>query len=254
MSLWVLLVVPVSAFAAVVAMAGPQRLAAEASMREAADDLAELAVAWRDGQQERLGPLWAFPPACARSQEQQAQLDELLAEIEELEASDPMDPQLDDLRRMRDDRLSEFAPWEASCRLLSDSVARDLGYLGVDVGSLRGFYSGSLAEAILDSPGQAVLPCKVSEIVVVRDAVHVALTGYWQDRGWAAAQVWPDGARLSVESIGRLSAAGTGSSTHASCGAALDTVNDEGQPVWLADPEALSRRLSQSVARQTFFG
>ena len=64
-SLWVLLMVPVSAFAAVVAMAGPQRLAAESSVQEAAEDLAVFAVASRDGQQNFVGPLHAFPTECS---------------------------------------------------------------------------------------------------------------------------------------------------------------------------------------------
>ena len=74
MSLWVVLMVPVSAFAAVVAMAGPQRLAAESTMQEATDDLAAFAAAWRDGHDMDRGELPAFPPECVRSDEQQADL------------------------------------------------------------------------------------------------------------------------------------------------------------------------------------
>ena len=39
----------------------------------------------------------------------------------------------------------------------------------------------------------------------MHDAVHVALTGRWQDAGWAAAQVWPDGMPMAAESMGRMS-------------------------------------------------
>ena len=42
--LWMVLMVPVAIFAALVAMAGPQRLAAESSVREIADDLARFAA------------------------------------------------------------------------------------------------------------------------------------------------------------------------------------------------------------------
>ena len=70
-SLWVVLMTPVSAFAAVVAMAGPQRLAAESSMQDAADDLAMFAVAWRDGHDMSTGELPAFPPECAARSEQE---------------------------------------------------------------------------------------------------------------------------------------------------------------------------------------
>ena len=65
LSLWVVLMVPVSAFAAVVAMAGPQRLAAESSVDDAADDLAALAVVWRDGHSNPSGAVPAFPPECS---------------------------------------------------------------------------------------------------------------------------------------------------------------------------------------------
>ena len=79
-SLWVLLMVPVSAFAAVAAMAGPQRLAAESTMQETADDLAAFAVAWRDGQATPSGPLPAFFPDC-----------ELLADTERTDLEDLRD-------------------------------------------------------------------------------------------------------------------------------------------------------------------
>ena len=63
--------VPVSAFAAVVAMAGPQRLAAESTMQDATDDLADFAVAWREGHDTPTGQLRAFPPECAARTDQE---------------------------------------------------------------------------------------------------------------------------------------------------------------------------------------
>ena len=93
-SLWVVLMVPVSAFAAVVAMAGPQRLAAESSMQDAADDLADFAVAWRDGHDTPTGELRAFPPDCAaRTDQENIDLAALEGNIVALVALfDPTDP------------------------------------------------------------------------------------------------------------------------------------------------------------------
>ena len=105
---------------------------------------------------------------------------------------------------------------------------RDLGYLGVDMGSLRGFYSDSLTESAMTASCSdrqyttetactvAVemwtaatqgfdLPCRTSAQTVARDAVHVALAANWQDAGWAAAQVWRDGLPMAAESMGRMS-------------------------------------------------
>ena len=62
--MWVLLMVPVAAFAAVVALAGPRRVAAESSMEEMAEDLAVFAVAARNNGGDSAGPLPVFPPNC----------------------------------------------------------------------------------------------------------------------------------------------------------------------------------------------
>ena len=87
-SLWVVLMVPVSAFAAVVAMAGPQRLAAESTMQDATDDLADFAVAWREGHDTPTGQLRAFPPECAaRTDQENADLAALRGDIATLASS-----------------------------------------------------------------------------------------------------------------------------------------------------------------------
>ena len=176
-SLWVVLMVPVSAFAAVVAMAGPQRLAAESSMQDAADDLADFAVAWRDGHNTPTGELRAFPPDCAaRTEQENTDLALLEGNIAALDPTDPdfatqlaeqdgllnaqltlfgMEPPLvppadeDELKERFDALVVWLDEWEAACRFLSDALVRDLGYLGVDMGSLRGFYSDSLTESPL---------------------------------------------------------------------------------------------------------
>ena len=176
--------VPVSAFAAVVAMAGPQRLAAESTMQDATDDLADFAVAWREGHDTPTGQLRAFPPECAaRTDQENTDLTALRGDIATLAGLDPDDP--DDAAAFAvligplNDRLNEqrelfgmqppllpaddavelrtqfnalvmqLEGWEKACKMLSDALVRDLGYLGVDVGSLRGFYSDSLTESAM---------------------------------------------------------------------------------------------------------
>ena len=169
--------------------------------------------------------------------------------------------------------------WEEACAALSDALVRDLGYLGVDMGSLRGFYSDSLTESpltgscsdsqytteaactgasatwILDPNSPFLVPCRTSEQTVVRDAVHVALAADWQDAGWAAAQVWPDGLPMAVESIGRLNQR-VPLGTALECGEQLVLLDNQGRPVWagLGGPTPASRKLAQSVGRTPLSG
>lgn len=166
-SLWVVLMVPVAMFAAVVAMAGPQRMAAESSMEEAAGDLATLAVTLRDGRglpEDELTE--GFLPDCPRI---------------------GTGPQADGL--------------EDVCKLLlgdSDTegyLHRDLGHLGINTGSWQGFYSDSIFRT---------MGCEISSTRQTKDAVYVALAGDWEDGGWAAAQAWPDGVRVGDEMVARL--------------------------------------------------
>ena len=273
------LMVPVSAFAAVVAMAGPQRLAAESSMDEAADDMAVLAVAWRDGQRADEGPVPAFPPECS-NQGLQTRFDEPIEwlkfdisarqiQIENLPSGDPNRLALEqqqvgdraELTRQNSDLVQRQQEWLDICEFLLESLIRDLGNLGVDINSLRGFYSASLTTADSldpsDPPNTKALPCQISPRAEVRDAVHVALTADWVHAGWAAAQVWPDGTRMGAESIGRLRRSVSNSALSELCGKQLDVLDSQGQPVWLdddpnTDPNIVdSRRLSQSVPGRT---
>ena len=290
--------VPVSAFAAVVAMAGPQRLAAESTMQDATDDLADFAVAWREGHDTPTGQLRAFPPECAaRTDQENTDLTALHGDIATLAGLDPDDPDdaadfavligplndrlneqrelfgmqppllpADDaveLRTQFDALVMQLEGWEKACKMLSDALVRDLGYLGVDVGSLRGFYSDSLTESAMTwtpaNPGFE-LPCQTSEastgrdVVVVQDAVHVALTGRWQDAGWAAAQVWPDGMPMAAESMGRMSRR-DGAGTAPECVYQLVVFNEQGQPAWAgANSAPDSRKLAQSVGRTPLSG
>ena len=221
LSLWVVLMVPVSAFAAVVALAGPQRMAAESSMTETAGDLAALVVAYRDGEQVATGPIEGFPPECT--------------------SADPV--------------LVGY------CEAMFETMLADLGNLGVDVGSLRGFYSDSFSTAVLLPDQPDPLPCGILRREVVLDAAHVALVADWNSAGWAAAQVWPDGLRMGGESIGRLSVT-VGEDTFdpgnplapEDCGSSLDVVTAGGVPGWLESPvDTASRDLSQRVPGRTAF-
>lgn len=216
-SLWVVLMVPVAVFAAVVAMATPQRLRAESSMDEAAADLARLAAAWRHGEQTARGPLEGFPPECA--------------------AADPY--------------------VSGRCELLFAALARDLGATGVNLGSLRGYYSDSLTTSPL--PGTEALPCGIGDPAayrsVVLDATHVTLVADWAQAGWAAAQVWPSGLRMGAESVGRLAIdADPGRpSPVPACGSRLDVSDASGRSLRVSDPAGPSRRLLGSVPAPTPF-
>ena len=256
-SLWVVLMVPVSAFAAVVAMAGPQRMAAESSMDEAAVDFATMAVAWRDGHDTPAGAVPQFLPDCEASQRRQALLAQMgLARADaDGRANDASLSQADrefaeGERDALDDDIAHLtglqAEWLAACEAMLEWIVGDLGNLGVDVGSLRGFYSDSLTEA----PGNEV-PCRISARAEVRDAVHVAIAADWLHAGWAAAQVWPDGTRIGAESIGRMRRSVADSEEAEQCGEHLDVLDSQGRPVWLSDGTADSRTLSQSVPGRT---
>ena len=217
-SLWVVLMAPVAVFAASVAMAVPQRLRAESSIHEAAADLATLAVAWRHGEQTVRGPLEGFPPECAGA-----------------------DPYV-----------------SGRCELLFAALAGDLGTAGVDLGSLRGYYSDSLTTSPL--PGAEALPCGIGHPAayrsVVLDAVHVAVVADWRQAGWAAAQVWPRGLRMGAESVGRLTvAADPGSPPPVpACGSRLDVSDASGRSLRVSDPAGPSRRLLDSVGARTPLG
>ena len=229
---------------------------------------------------DALVALFAQDPTDPRIAPQLATLDGLLNDQltlfgMELPLSPAADP--DELETRFDELVSRLDGWEDACTALSNALVRDLGYLGVDMGSLRGFYSDSLTESPMTgscsdprytteaactgeghgwTPDlQFTLPCRTSEQTVVRDAVHVALAADWQDAGWAAAQVWPDGLPMAVESIGRLSQRDP-LTTAPVCGGQLVLLDSQGRPVWagLAGPTPASRELAQSVGRTPLSG
>ena len=203
-SLWVVLMTPIAAFAAVVAMAGPQRLAAESSIDETAADLAAFSVALRDGRDEPTGELEGFLPDCEQLEIDQSiigdERDRLLAQRDQLQEvcwlllGNPSSPEADGY-------------W-----------LRDLGYLGIDANSWEGFYS--------DTVNAELAGCVISGNLETRNAVYAALAADWQDAGWAAAQVWPDGVRMGSEQVARLNQSTTESSPTDPCGDQFDAPFD----------------------------
>ncbi len=288
-SLWVVLMCPLSAFAAVVAIAGPQRLTAESSLQDAADDTAMFAVGWRDGtESDRALPI--FPPDCAIGRVERS---DLATDIGALPAgiqnNDPqfvtLNTRLDELFRdlfsdfprmmtpsfptptdknglisKLDDLNEQLEEWTGACDLLAEALARDLGYNGIDSGSLSGFYSASLTTAYLGTAANTVPgpPCRVSEragpddVMVVRDAVHVVLVADWRAATWASSQIWSDGLPMAAESIGRISEFAASDPNLKTCGDRRLSIHDsQGRPVWPKNAEwdGSSRQLVQAVQR-----
>ncbi len=170
-SLWVVFMTPVAALAAIIAMAGPQRMAAESSLEEAAHDLAVFAVALRDGTGSPQGEIEGFGSGCRKA--------------------------------------GEF--YDVCVLLLGGETAsdggylhRDLGYLGINTLEWEGFYSDSLVLPIEREGWPEVTSCKVISGLETRNAVYLALAGRWENAGWAAAQTWPGGVYLGSEAVARL--------------------------------------------------
>ena len=262
--MWVLLMVPVAAFAAVVALAGPRRVAAESSMQEMAEDLAVFAVAARNNGGDSAGPLPVLPPNChtywdAQVQAQKDKIVSLTLRINS-EADQARKDKFENQRTAVEKELARleaaagyYEQWGAPCELMAAFIADDLESLGFDADSLRGFYTDALSVQELPE-GQMALPCKVSPRVEVSDAVHVALTADWNGAGWAVAQVWPDGRMVGAEAIGRLTrlAASDGAEE---CRGMLDLRDDRGRPVWMSTrpDDDRARQLVQSADRQSIF-
>jgi hypothetical protein len=214
-SLWVVLMVPVAAFAAVVAMAGPQRMAAESSMNEAADDLATLAVAIRDGrngQGQGNGKIDGFLPNCPE-----------IGPIPDLDQSEQND-QKENLKKVCDLLLGGDGKSGGYLR-------RDLGNLGINTDSWEGFYSDSITLERKDDPDTSedesetedeAPSCAISENRMTRNSVYVALAADWEDGGWAAAQAWPNGVRVGEELVARLNQSGSKTETTPECDGQLE--------------------------------
>lgn len=226
----VILMAPVSAFAAVVAMAVPQRLAAESTLEESAADLAVLAAAWRDHQGRDDTPLDAFFGDCAaRTQPAPGS------------PGDGTDGQGGGNRQ--NDPSSDADAMQSICEALSSAVLRDLGGHGFDPATLRGFYSASYATADTPASGLA-LPCSTGNRSETVEAVHLGLTARWDGPGWAAAQAMPQGVRMGAQAVGRVDRpATTGSASLPACGGLLTLT-----PPRLAPADPSSRTAAQQLA------
>lgn len=204
-SLMVVLMVPVSVFAAVTAMALPQRLAAESSLEEATADIAELAAAWRDVQGCDDEPLEAFFGNCDNTDAQ-------------ADCGRPRETADDDAASALSEDLAA-EKLRPLCDALSNAVLRDLYGHGFDPGTLHGFYSGSYKTATGTPYGTAndfclsqsscikrpwALPCNTGNLTKVTEAVHVGVAAHWNGPGWAAAQALPSGVSMGAESVGRV--------------------------------------------------
>lgn len=228
-SLMVILMVPVSAFAAVVATAVPQRMAAESSLEEATADIAALAVAWRDAQGRDDAPLDAFFGDCAAS----------------------VEPDPDDNADKNAGPDGGFAArLSGFCDAVSAAVLRDLGGHGFDPATIRGFYSGAYATAD-DLPEGWGLPCSTGNRTSVADAVHAGMVARWDGPGWAAAQAFPRGVPMGAEAVGVLVLARSGNETWPRCGALLSLVPDRLAPHGHNNRDA--RRLAESVPTRVPF-
>ena len=283
--MWVLLMVPVAAFAAVVAMAGPRRLAAESSMQEAAGDLAALAVAFRDYEGSGQGPLPVLPPWCADSHDIHTSALEILkdrartslqragralsppapnhyinmtvADVQALSVSQSIKDSRADLEEARDglaDLRSQeamFQRWREPCELLAGILVEDLTSLGFEVESLRGYYTDALSTAPAAVPRP---PCALSPTEAALDAVHVAVAADWERPGWGPYQVWRGRTTLGAESMGVVR--GLSLTPTPDCGDVLDVRDSRGNPVWMSIPDpnnAPSRELMQSSRRNSLF-
>ncbi|WP_419554133.1 hypothetical protein [Candidatus Poriferisodalis sp.] len=264
-SLLVVLMVPVCTFAAVVAMAVPQRLAAESSLDSSAEDLAALAAAVHSASGPNQGPLNPFFPDCLvpvadppRSDMGDAGSDMGDAESDMGDAESDMGDAGSDMDSPESDSDSPepVAHLLQPCETLSTALLEDLGRLGFDGASLRGFYSTPYADAGPDSDGWT-LPCHDGGRTAVADAVRVGLVADWNQASWAAAQVWPSGLPMASEAIGRLTYeiphTPAGDAGMHECGTRLELMAPDGRPAWQAGrPDA--REFAESVPTRAAFG
>jgi hypothetical protein len=224
-SLWVVLMVPALAVAGLAALAIPQRMAAEATVAETAEDLATLAVAWREGSGRERRLLEGFPPDCERT-------------IDEIGA--------------------------ARCRELWEPIATDLGGVGVDTESVAGFYSDSyVTSSNTDSRPPCRISAGSVALDAVHVGLVAdwyggwAASQIWPDGVRLGAEAvgrlnLPAALRTSVDTPGIPPDAEA--APDPDCIAGLDVLNDYGEPGWLRDPGFAGRAMSESVSFRTPFG
>lgn len=217
-SLWVVIMVPALALAGVAAIAVPQRMAAEATVADTAEDLATLAVVWREGESVERRALDAFPPDC-------------------VDAAD--------------------AVREVRCRELWEPVLMDLGGVGVDVESVAGFYSDSYvtAESVADRPPCRIfgstLVLDAAHVALVADWYGGwAGSQIWPDGVRLGTEAV---GRLNVAVVDQepdFPSEVKGDE----CGERFGVLNEYGEPGWLTDPNFPGRAMAESVSFRTPFG
>ncbi len=223
-TLLVVLMVPVFVLAAVVAAAAPRRLAAESAVDVAAENLASLAVVWRDAQGRAHGDVGWFFSTCAPPTEGTPH--DRLAALE-----------------------SELRP---ACEALTESLLAGLSARGFDGNTLTGFYSSAYTAATNSYGDHPVsLPCRAGGRTLVTDAVHLGLAADWATADWAASQVWPRGLRIAAETVGTTRVtASAGTIADPACGSLLDLEPLHARP----RGGATARQFAESLPTRTAFG
>ena len=217
-SLWVLLMVPVLALAGVAAIAVPQRMTAEATVNDTAENLATLAVAWREGSGVEMRALDAFPPDCVSVNEA--------------------------FRAVR-------------CREIWQPILTDLGGAGVDVGSVGGFYSDSYTTSLrTDGPPCRIygstLVLDAAHVALVADWYgDWAASQIWPDGVRLGAEAV---GRLGVAFVDLTGYPVPSASKGNECGERLGVRNDYGEAGWLRDADFAGREMAESVSFRTPFG
>lgn len=227
-TLLVMLMVPVCVLAAVVAAAVPRRLAAHSAADVAAENLATLAVAWRDAQARDHGALDWFFDHCAASSPN--------ASAGDLAALEP-----------------EF---QRACEALTESLLEGLSARGFDAGTVTGFYSSAYTTSTHptmtpDGNHPASLPCHPGGRAIVAEAVHLGLAADWATTDWAASQTWPQGLRITAESVGTIAVpAANDMITAPACASLLDLVPLDAQRAGGSE----ARQFAESLPTRTGFG
>ena len=268
--LWVLLMVPVAAFAAVVAMAGPRRLAAESSMEDMAGDLATFAAAQRHAGGVTEGPVPVFPPNCLAAL--RFEIAQVRAEIADHESRLQLvedgivfgNPKFIEtqsgfllLRQLElaelNTKLETTRGWNDACKLMAELMEEDLTEMGFEVHSLRGYYTDGLStEPVRAGGGQVQLPCLLPSGAMVAEAVQVALAADWNRAGWAGQQVWPSGRTMSAEAVSRI--LGSPFALEEECDGAVTALDESGDPVWLSQGNSAPiRKLVRRSGRTAIF-
>ncbi|MXV86683.1 MAG: hypothetical protein F4117_10250 [Acidimicrobiales bacterium] len=190
-SLMVILLTPMLAFAAIAAAAVPQRLAAQAAVDDTAGELASMAAVWRTVQAQPHDPADWFFPDCTQRHSTPPEDPESLADPSRDPQQTPDDPSA-----AGPDALEGHRTLRDACITTTRSLLAGLGARGVDADRLAGYYTSgfsTIAPPAGDVDHPSSVPCRISVGIVASDAVHLGITADWGAGRWAPAQIWPDG-------------------------------------------------------------